>query len=84
VTIGQIGDFKKEIAIVGDTVNTAARIAAETRPRQRKFLISETLQHQLATSSQNYRFEDLGEISLRGKEKGLRLFSAELAPAKKP
>lgn len=74
VTVGEMGDIKREIAFLGDTVNTAARIQEACKEHDRDLLISSALLNMLALAG-TFRIESLGEISLRGKEKSIELFS---------
>jgi adenylate cyclase len=85
VVIGEMGDFKREIAILGDTVNTTARIVSEAAARGMPLLVSEPLVERLDPKGKRaYRFATLGEIKLKGKEIGIHLLGAEEAPPEEP
>lgn len=79
VVTAQVGDLRRDIVHSGDVVNTAARIEAECRPRERDLLISADLLHQMALPF-DLHAEDLGPISLRGKEDPVHLYSIERLP----
>lgn len=67
VMVGELGDVKREIAFLGDTVNTTARLQTEAKKRQLKLLISGDLLHSIP----NYKTlnaKSLGTIKLKGKE----------------
>jgi len=76
VVSGEMGDFKKEIAFLGDVVNTTARIQNECNTKNKKLLISGDLL-KLASLPSYVRSESLGEIKLRGKEEKIELFRLE-------
>lgn len=76
VVAGEMGDTKKEIAFLGDVINTAARIESESNPRHRRFLISADLFQKIKLGKE-YRYEEIGTINLRGKEKRIELYAIE-------
>ena len=47
VTVTEIGDIKRDLAFLGDTMNTAARIQDQCNKYQKDLLISEALHNQL-------------------------------------
>ncbi|MBN2158909.1 MAG: adenylate/guanylate cyclase domain-containing protein [Spirochaetes bacterium] len=74
--IGEMGDYKREVAFLGDVVNTTSRIQAECKARSRKLIISGTLKKEFnETDLSRYTFESLGSIALRGKKQEIELFS---------
>jgi adenylate cyclase len=77
ITAVEVGQIKREIAYHGDTINTAARIQSMCNHFNRSFLISESVKSILKGSHTYYQFESLGQISLKGKEKAVDLFSVE-------
>ena len=77
VTITEVGELKREIAYLGDTVNTTARIEGQCNKFNAKLLLSESLLSEL-TLEKEYVSEFKGDIVLRGKEEGIKLFSIEL------
>jgi len=76
VIAGEMGDTKKEIAFLGDVINTAARIENECNPHHRRFLISADLFQKLKQGKE-YRYEEIGTINLRGKETRIELYAIE-------
>jgi adenylate cyclase len=76
VVVGEMGDLKMEIAFLGDTVNTTARVQEACKTYGKSLVVSgETLQ-QLSLSDE-FSAEKLGETQLRGRETISTLFSIE-------
>jgi adenylate cyclase len=69
--IGELGLAKREIAYIGDVVNTTARIESECNNLDRRLLISQDLAGLLDLTG----LEEVGTVKLRGKEKEMKLFS---------
>lgn len=74
VVTGELGDSKQEIAFLGDTVNTAARIEELCRDRNQDVLVSHDLLSRLEMPPQ-YLAESLGTATLRGKTEPVELFT---------
>lgn len=68
---GEIGDIKSEIRYSGDAMNTAARILGQTSP-ENEFLVSQRLM-ELINLPIIYQAEDIGTVSLKGKQRPLNL-----------
>ena len=66
VVAGEIGDLKREVAFVGDTVNTAARLLAACRELERDVVASTTLLDRV-TLPDGLASEPLVPLTLRGK-----------------
>ena len=62
---GEIGNVKHEIAYLGDTLNTSARIEQACREFQRQFLASADVIEALELPA-HVESESLGPIELRG------------------
>ncbi len=73
VTVTEVGKYKKEIAYHGDTINTAARIQDKCNEFNQELLISKCLRDQL--NGNRYRFDQLGGVVLRGKEKEVPMYA---------
>ncbi|MBN2077529.1 MAG: adenylate/guanylate cyclase domain-containing protein [Spirochaetes bacterium] len=74
--IGEMGDYKREVAFLGDAVNTTARIQSECRHRERGLIVSGDLRDELAGRGlEGYAFENLGAMVLRGKKREVELCS---------
>ena len=74
VVTGEIGKFKHEIAYLGDTMNTSARIEQACRQFQRPFLASADMVNALELPS-DVVTESLGPIELRGLDSSIELFA---------
>lgn len=73
VMIGEIGDFKREIAILGNTMNTTARIEEVCRRSGRDFIASAAVMQRLPAVPRGIIVEPLGTMPLRGKQEMLDL-----------
>lgn len=78
VVTGEMGEIKREIAFIGDTVNTTARIEQLCRDKQRRVIASARLLDGM-TLPEGVRGESLGTMRLRGKREELELFALERA-----
>lgn len=76
VTVAEIGKIKKEIAFHGDVLNTAARIQGLCNQYDKKLLISEFLEEELAINN-GFKREYLGEMELKGRVKPVRVYGVE-------
>jgi len=68
VIVGEMGDVKREIAILGDVMNTAARIQGECRARGETFLVSGEALALLEPELSGCAATFCGNVELRGKE----------------
>ena len=78
VVTGEMGDQRKEIVFLGDTVNTAARLQAECRERGEELLLSGRLADMLPPLP-GAALTALGDWLPRGKTKTIRLYAARPA-----
>jgi adenylate cyclase len=78
VAVGELGYLKKEIALIGDTMNAAARIVEACRETENRVLASAALLDRLAALPPGVTRRRLGELALRGKERPLELCALEL------
>ena len=76
ITVAEVGDFKREIAYHGDTINTASRIQSVCNQFNRSFLISGDLKEQLKLDSK-YKVEFLDSITLKGKASEVELYGVD-------
>ena len=79
VIVGEMGDYKREIAILGDVMNTAARIQSECRSLGVDFLASDEAIRELTPCDPRFTLSSCGEASLRGKETRMVLHSVARA-----
>jgi adenylate cyclase len=75
VVIGELGAGKKEIALIGDAMNTAARILEAAREKGAFALISAPYFDRLAGTPAGFQALRLAPIALRGKSAPLPLVS---------
>jgi len=73
VVTGEIGDLKREIALVGDILNTTSRLAALAKELGRSLVVSEALWKGLSNVD-GLTAENLGERLLRGKKEPLVVY----------
>jgi adenylate cyclase len=76
VVVGEMGTIKKEIALIGDTLNTAARIVDACRDCGENVIVSAPLLRQLAIPT-GIVARALGPIRLRGKQSPVELFALQ-------
>ena len=77
VAVGEVGSRKKEIALIGDTMNTAQRIQEACRDTNHRVLASAALIDRLAALPLGVTSRPLGELAVRGKERPLGLYVLE-------
>lgn len=69
--VGNVGcEFRMDYTAIGDTVNTAARLEANAKKGQ--VLISDTIYERI---KDRIEVEEIGEIPLKGKSKGVFVYS---------
>ena len=73
VAVGELGSVRKEIALIGDTMNTASRIQQACRETDNRVLASAALLERLAALPSGVTRRRLGELPMRGKERPLEL-----------
>lgn len=74
VVAGEIGESKKEIAFLGDVMNTTARIEEECKTSGAGLLVSEDLLKEIKLPK-NLIANSIGSIKLRGKAQSVNLFT---------
>ena len=73
VITGELGYTKREIAFMGDVLNTTARIEGACKTYKHDFLVSAELIDQIEETTK-FRLENIGVVKLMGKEKEMKLF----------
>ncbi len=81
VVIGEMGQAKREIVMLGNTMNTAARIEEVCRQTGRDYIASAAALRATAPLPAGVRIDALGPMALRGKEEQIELFALTAAPA---
>ncbi|MEL6670597.1 MAG: adenylate/guanylate cyclase domain-containing protein [Bacteroidota bacterium] len=76
VMVAEVGIVKKEIAYHSDVLNTAARIQGKCNEYGKGLLISEAMSLRIPPQH-NYILEEVGTVSLKGKEQLITIFSVE-------
>jgi adenylate cyclase len=76
VTVGEIGVIKKDLAMSGDAMNTAARIRSATTELDQNFVASKDFIEK--TNMQNGQIKNLGKVELKGKENEVELYALNL------
>ncbi len=76
VIISEMGEIKKEIALNGDTMNTASRIESECNRLQADILVSEELMNKI-TAKDWIKPTLKGKIQLKGKVNQTNLYAIE-------
>ena len=71
IVMGEMGDLRKEIAFLGDTLNTGARLMDVARTEGSRLIVSGTV----PGCGQEPELRPLGERRLRGKEGALELYA---------
>jgi adenylate cyclase len=77
VVMGELGTVKMEIALLGDTMNAAARIQQACRDTGCRVLASAALVERIAALPPGIAKRSLGATRLRGKAAELELFALE-------
>jgi adenylate cyclase len=67
VVVGEVGSFKKEIALIGDSMNTTARLLDACRESGRPVLASAALLERLERLPDGVVAEPMAPLALRGK-----------------
>lgn len=76
VTIGEIGVIKKDIAISGEAMNTAARIRSACNELNQKFVVSK--EYFDTGILKSWQGENLGEVSLKGLDETMQLYALKI------
>src|SRR5262245_47339067 len=80
LVVGEMGDVKREIVMLGDTMNTAARIEDVCRTSGRDFVASGVIFKAVPKLSPGVEVEALGEVALRGRDEKVQLFALSRGP----
>jgi adenylate cyclase len=77
VVVGELGFVKKEIALIGDAMNTTQRIQGACREANCRVLVSAALLDRLVALPVGVKARALGPIPMRGKEQSVALYALE-------
>jgi adenylate cyclase len=73
--IGEMGDWKREIVMLGDTMNTTARIENVCRAKHCDYIASAAVLDRIAALPPGVRAQSLGPVELPGKKERIALFA---------
>jgi len=73
VTVGEIGVIKKDLAMSGDTMNTAARIRSATAELNNDILLSKDFIEDMGL--RDWQVQSIGMVELKGKANEIELFA---------
>ena len=79
MVIGELGTVKMEIAFLGDTMNTAARLQEACRDTGQRILASAALVNRLAALPPGIAKRSIGRLRLRGKENETEIYALAIA-----
>lgn len=71
---GELGYSRREIAFMGDVLNTTARIEEACKTYEKDLLVSKDLINQL-NGMEQYDLQEIGSVKLRGKEQEITLLA---------
>jgi adenylate cyclase len=74
LVVGEMGDVKREIVLLGDTMNTTARIESVCRTSGHNYIVSAPAMPEPSALPSGVHAEKLGPVELRGKEQVVELF----------
>ena len=74
-TVLEVGDIKREIAYLGDALNTAARIQGQCNKYQENLLISEMLGSRLQSVPEHLEIAPVDITELRGRAEAVHLYA---------
>jgi adenylate cyclase len=77
VVVGELGFVKKEIALIGDAMNTTQRIQGARREANCRVLVSAALLDRLVALPVGVKARALGPMPMRGKEQSVALYALE-------
>jgi len=77
VVVGELGYLKKEIALIGDSMNTAARIQEACRDTGCRVLASAALIERIGALPVGVMGRSLGPLPMRGKGQPIALYALE-------
>jgi adenylate cyclase len=77
VVLGELGVIKQEIALIGDSMNTAARLQQACRDTGHRVLASAALIERIGTLPPDIVARALGALPLRGKASAIDVYALE-------
>jgi adenylate cyclase len=80
VVVSELGDIRREIVLLGDVMNTAARIVDLARDRSQPYLVSDAVMTRAALP-EGLEARSIGRVAIRGKAGDIELFAVARAAA---
>jgi adenylate cyclase len=80
LVVGEMGDVKREIVLLGDTMNTTARIESACRTTGYDYIASAPAMPEPGALPAGVHAEKLGPVELRGKLQVVELFGLKRVP----
>jgi adenylate cyclase len=77
VVVGELGFVKKEIALIGDAMNTTQRIQEACRETNCRVLVSAALLDRIVALPAGLTARELGPMPMRGKDQSVALYALE-------
>ena len=77
VVAGEMGDYKREVGFIGDTVNVTARILEACKAYKCDFLASGDVLQRTA-HHESYKIQEIGQVRLRGREGTVALYAVAM------
>ena len=71
---GEIGDIKREVAFLGDVLNTASRLEGMCKEMGERLIVSEALRKAIELPAE-YEAENLGVVQPEGKRRTLTVYA---------
>jgi adenylate cyclase len=82
VVMGTVGaEFRMDSTVLGDTVNTAARLESLTKLHHVSIILSQALLAQLP-SDHGFQVQEIGAVSVQGKQQPVHIYKLEFMPEK--
>jgi class 3 adenylate cyclase len=76
VVVGNVGSHSHtKYAVIGDAVNTAARVESLNKPLKQSLLISHATVEQLGPLAERLRLEDLGSHQVKGRREPVQVYT---------
>ncbi len=79
VVTAVVGVQKQEISFFSDVLNTLARLQDQCGPLSQRLLVSAAVAMRIDMRQQDFQFNDLGQIKLKGKQHSMQVYGVNKA-----